>query len=983
MANKLVLKFEVDDKGVFTLKNIQNNIKKAEKNTDKLGRTLKRVFASTAMIYAMNGIRLAMAGLNKEVIEFNKTFKQVEGITNTSGKALKKLKDITIDISNSTEHSASAIAKSVLTISKMGFSLRESLEVIPHVADLATASITTMDNAAGVAVQTMKSFNLVASDVGHITNVIQGTVSSTAIGFDDFAESMKFIAPIASAMGESLEATSAKIGILGDVGIKGSLGGTTLKNMLLNIMKPSKKVYEALKSMSSEGLTFNRILKKLADEKIPIKDFLETFNKRAVAGSLALAKLNAKVERLTQNLINNKIKVSDVADTIRESWVDSLRTLSNTFNNVFVVMSDIIATSGLGVSLDDISQQFISLQNWLKKNPEITVNAARSFIKLAHSVIYLASKGFKFLIKNADIVLGVLKILTILKLSSIFLKWNNGLLKLVTGMRKAIKVFKIFNPIVLGTVTAFEVANLAVDRYTDSLERNQKVLANTSAEGLLNTIHALEMYKDSYADRILKLEKEKKSKLANPPVRGYTGEGADALIKRVKVERDYIAKRIGKIMNIDWKFFIGFDVHKIDSILAGLKKKRESLIPKEEKKEKKKEKEKFKLDLTSDLRSNKDMKELAESKVFAYIKYLEIIGNGESDAIARAFSGFTLKGAKLALPDEILAGIPSKDISNLGKLSSGFKENLDSGSPEVALSKFVIPGISDQTKDILDYSNALNIVNKDKKELNDIINKTIAISEKEIDAIQEVQDSKANIADIEKAIAEEHKAYIFEQAMTYASAAQMSVDIISMVEDARFEKRKAQIEAEISLADKKYNSEMKHIQDNNIKKQIVEKKYQKHKEKLLKEEDKLQSEYNKKKRRDAMITAGINTALGVTQALANVAPPASWVMAGISLAMGMAQMVTIANSDSYYDAGYTGDGDPRQTAGVVHKREFVIGHDDVDMIGKENIQDMIEQRVSFGSSKSRNININIDTFIGQEDYERGLFVRMEKEAQRW
>lgn len=93
---------------------------------------------------------------------------------------------------------------------------------------------------------------------------------------------------------------------------------------------------------------------------------------------------------------------------------------------------------------------------------------------------------------------------------------------------------------------------------------------------------------------------------------------------------------------------------------------------------------------------------------------------------------------------------------------------------------------------------------------------------------------------------------------------------------------------------------------------------------------KAQIEYKEAKRRKALaiMQAIISTAQGVATALQGP-PPASYIFAGITAAMGALQIATIASEplpakDGFKVGGYTGDGNPSHEAGPVHKREYVI-----------------------------------------------------------
>ena len=147
---------------------------------------------------------------------------------------------------------------------------------------------------------------------------------------------------------------------------------------------------------------------------------------------------------------------------------------------------------------------------------------------------------------------------------------------------------------------------------------------------------------------------------------------------------------------------------------------------------------------------------------------------------------------------------------------------------------------------------------------------------------------------------------------------------------------------------------------------------------------KLEKEHRQKQKAWAIIDAGINTALAISSALTMKPAPLGVAMAIIVGALGAAQIAAIASSEGYFKGGYTGSGSPSSVAGVVHREEYVIPHQEVRSLGGAGaVQDMINNQVdSLGSSKV-NVTMVIDTFIGTEEFKRELFVDIQKEAQRW
>ena len=92
-------------------------------------------------------------------------------------------------------------------------------------------------------------------------------------------------------------------------------------------------------------------------------------------------------------------------------------------------------------------------------------------------------------------------------------------------------------------------------------------------------------------------------------------------------------------------------------------------------------------------------------------------------------------------------------------------------------------------------------------------------------------------------------------------------------------------------------------------------------------------EYKEAKRRKAVAIMGavVSTAQGIAAAL-TLPPPASYVFAGITGAMGALQVATIASTplpakEGFKKGGYTGDGNANEIAGPVHKGEYVIPKD--------------------------------------------------------
>lgn len=83
----------------------------------------------------------------------------------------------------------------------------------------------------------------------------------------------------------------------------------------------------------------------------------------------------------------------------------------------------------------------------------------------------------------------------------------------------------------------------------------------------------------------------------------------------------------------------------------------------------------------------------------------------------------------------------------------------------------------------------------------------------------------------------------------------------------------------------------------------------------------------------AVAEATISTYLSATKALAEVPYPMNYVVMGVNIAAGLAQVAKIVSTKGYSGGGYTGDGGKYEPAGIVHRGEVVWSQEDVAAVG--------------------------------------------------
>ncbi|APU00843.1 tail length tape-measure protein [Aeromonas phage 59.1] len=137
-----------------------------------------------------------------------------------------------------------------------GFKVEQIQQSLKGVLDLAAATETGLAETADISSNILSGFGLGADQMGRVGDVLTATTSGHNVNLQMLGESMKYVAPIAKQTGQSLESIGAMTGLLGDVGIQGSMAGTALKGAMLRLAGPTRdaqKAFDKLKVSTKDA----------------------------------------------------------------------------------------------------------------------------------------------------------------------------------------------------------------------------------------------------------------------------------------------------------------------------------------------------------------------------------------------------------------------------------------------------------------------------------------------------------------------------------------------------------------------------------------------------------------------------------------------------------------------------------------------------------------------------------------------------------
>lgn len=180
---------------------------------------------------------------------FEDQMAKVGAVSRASSEEMAALEATARELGATTQFTAVQVGEAEQYLAMAGFSAKENIAALPGVLNLAAATATDLGRAADISSDILSAFGLKAEEMTRVADVLALTCATANVNMELLGDTMKYVAPVARMAGLSLEETAAMAGLLGNVGIKGSQAGTTLKAMLNKMAAPTKEAQELFQKL--------------------------------------------------------------------------------------------------------------------------------------------------------------------------------------------------------------------------------------------------------------------------------------------------------------------------------------------------------------------------------------------------------------------------------------------------------------------------------------------------------------------------------------------------------------------------------------------------------------------------------------------------------------------------------------------------------------------------------------------------------------
>lgn len=300
--------------------------------TNKTGGVMKKFGGAIAGVFAGLTAAVAIKKTISTISAFEDSMAELRGVTQATAGEMKQFSDTAREMGATTRFSATQAADGLLALSRAGFSAKESTTAIASTLQLATAGNLELGRSSEIVSNTIRQFGLEASEAGRVTDVLVNTANKANTDVNGLAESMKFAGVMAGQFGVPLEETTAVLGQLANVGLKGGIAGRNLAQVMGTLAAPTDQAKQALYDL---GLTMDQV----NPEKVGIIGAMEALQK-ANADTTALTKIFSKAQlKVVLPLVKSTEAVKDLTKANEESngvAEKNAKLMENTLSGAFL-----------------------------------------------------------------------------------------------------------------------------------------------------------------------------------------------------------------------------------------------------------------------------------------------------------------------------------------------------------------------------------------------------------------------------------------------------------------------------------------------------------------------------------------------------------------------------------------------------------------------------------------------------------------------
>ena len=400
-----------------------------QKVGDKISGAGEKLLPVTAGVAALGTIAV------KTGADFDAAMSKVAAVSGATGDELDSLREKAREMGSKTKFSASEAAEAMNYMAMAGWKTEDMISGIDGIMNLAAASGEELAVTSDIVTDALTAFGLTAADSGHFADVLAAASSNANTNVSMMGETFKYAAPVAGALGFSVEDTAQAIGLMANAGIKSTQAGTSLRSIMTVLSGEVKFCGDALGEVTIQTTNADGSMRDLndilADCRVAFSQLSESeqasaaqalVGKNAMSGFLAL--MNAApsdIDKLQGAISSCDGTSLAMAETMQDNLMGQLTILKSQLEELAISFSDIL--------MPTIRSIVSHIQSLVDKLNQLDPQTKETIVKIA---LIVAALG-PLLIVIGKTISGVGSIVTLVSKAPAAIAAVKGGIAAVTG----------------------------------------------------------------------------------------------------------------------------------------------------------------------------------------------------------------------------------------------------------------------------------------------------------------------------------------------------------------------------------------------------------------------------------------------------------------------------------------------------------------------------------------------------------------------
>lgn len=541
---------------------VHNDTEQLDKMADSMGTVFDK--AGKIMAAAFASVSTAAAMALKSVINVGSSFQssmsQVAATMGMSANEIannseeyKKLSEAAKEMGATTRFSATEAADALNYLALAGYSVDESISVLPEILNVAAAGGMDLAKASDMVTDAMSALGLPLEQTTSFVDKLAKTAQKSNTSVSQLGDAILQIGGTAKSLAGGVDELNTALGILANNGIKASEGGIALRQVILNLTAPTEKAADFMKSIGLSAYDaagnmkpLNQVFKELNDilsqyntqqEKDNV--LTQIFDARQLKSARALlAGYGDAWDELYENIQNADGAASRMAETMQENLSGAITIAKSALEGVQVTAYESLengltkSVKTATTSIDQLNKtlQTPEMQAALEKIGNMLGDVLSKFAEFtANKAIPKAVEWFSKLDETANTLKAVLTGLAIVfpVVSAEILLCNKSVQLYIAQMIAAktstlgfqVALAALTNPITL-VVVAIAALTAAYVKYRSDVKsaikavQEQETEFSRAADAARDSANALDEYRQK-SEEIAKAKNDEIKELQN------------------------------------------------------------------------------------------------------------------------------------------------------------------------------------------------------------------------------------------------------------------------------------------------------------------------------------------------------------------------------------------------------------------------------------------------------------------------------------